>query len=595
MAQNSGLNKSDSIYRKIDEFSDNKKFFKVIYKLIFKFEASNANSKNKRRKEINPQQIYFEKYNCKIIRNINIETLDPFGFSAEDEKEQPNNKAERIGNFLHIKTKNWTIRNLLLFNKNDELDSLKIRESERLIRSQRYNRSVVIKPIPIKNCKDSVDLSVRVLDTWSSTATGAYTSTKANLDIGEKNFFGLGHELDFNYLKDLNNSSINNHGYEAKYSIPNFKNTFINTSVSSKNDLNNNNYKTLKIERPFFSILTHWAGGVYYDYRAYSQLISNENEIVSLENLKLDTYSFWCGHAFNVFGNEAEFGRTSHLIITTGFTNTNYLKKPGIDYDPVNYYNSSRTFLTTIGISSQKYYQDKYLFRFGTIEDIPYGKLFSITSGIENKIYPRTYFGGRISYGDYFHFGYLQLNIEAGTFVNKGRSEQSTYKFETNYFTKLINIGSWKFRQFIKPVLVLGTNRLNSSLDRLNLIDVNGIPGFNSAPLSGTKKFLTTFQTQFYNQKNWLGFNFSPFINYTFGFLDKGDYKFFSNKMYSQIGVGVLINNNYLVFSSFQLSFSYYPTLPIDDSNIIKTNTFQNSNIEFRDFQIGQPYVVPYQ
>ena len=91
------------------------------------------------------------------------------------------------------------------------------------------------------------------------------------------------------------------------------------------------------------------------------------------------------------------------------------------------------------------------------------------------------------------------------------------------------------------------------------------------------------------------GFNFSPFINFTLGFLDDSNYKFFNNKLYSQIGVGVLINNDYLVFKSFQLSFSYYPSLPIDGSNIIKSNAFQNSDIEFRDFQMGQPYVVPYQ
>jgi hypothetical protein len=65
--------------------------------------------------------------------------------------------------------------------------------------------------------------------------------------------------------------------------------------------------------------------------------------------------------------------------------------------------------------------------------------------------------------------------------------------------------------------------------------------------------------------------------------------------MYSQIGIGVLVNNNYLVFNSFQFSFSYYPSLPIDGSNIIKTNAFQNSSIDFHDFQIGQPSVVPYQ
>ena len=107
----------------------------------------------------------------------------------------------------------------------------------------------------------------------------------------------------------------------------------------------------------------------------------------------------------------------------------------------------------------------------------------------------RAYFGGRFSYGDYLDFGYISANIEYGSFFNNGKTEQTTIKIETNYFTNLFSIGSWKFRQFVRPVLVLGNNRLNTPKDRLNLIDVNGIPGFNSSPLVGTRKFLTTFQT----------------------------------------------------------------------------------------------------
>lgn len=596
MAQMLVSSKSDSVYKKIDQFSQDKKFFKFIHKIMFRNSNFTSLNKNKKLKTSIPLQIQFEKYNCKIIRNITIETLDPFGFSVENDKQVPKYKTERFGNSLHIKTKNWTIRNLLLFKQNQELDSLIIRESERLIRGQRFIRSVVIKPIPIANCADSVDVSVRVLDTWSGIPTGAFSSAKANLDLTEHNFFGLGHELELNYIKSFNNSTTNNSGYDAKYIIPNFKNTFINALVSSKIDLNNNTYKTVKINRPFYSTLTHWAGGMNYDYSVYTRTMTDANAIVAPQNLKIKTYSLWGAHAFNVFGNQTEFSRTTHLVFAAGFTNSAFLEKPSITFDPIQYNNSTKSVLATIGIYSQKFYQDKYLFRFGIIEDIPYGKVFSVTGGVENKNrVNRAYFGGRFSYGDYFDFGYLQGNIEIGSFFNGKKTEQSIYKFEANYFTNLFPIGSWKFRQFIKPVLVLGTNRLNTTQDRLNLIDVNGIPGFNSAPLIGTKKFLTTFQTQSYNQNNWCGFNFSPFMNFTFGFLDQGDYKFFSNKMYSQIGVGVLINNNYLVFSSFQISFSYYPSLPIDGSNIIKTNAFQNSNIEYHDFQIGQPSVVPYQ
>jgi hypothetical protein len=588
--------KSDTVYKKIDDYAEDKKFFKFIHKLMFRKTETVTISKKTKKKGITPLQKSFDKYSCKIIRTISIETLDPFGYSVEDEKAQPKNHIERIGNFMHLKSKNWTIRNLLLFKKNEELDSMVIKESERLIRSQRYVRSVIIKPIPIDNCKDSIDIYIRVLDTWSSIPTGAFSNSKANLDLMERNFFGLGHEFDLNYIKSFNNSTYNTYGYDTKYTIPNFKNTFIRTSVSSKNDLNNNTYKTARIDRSFYSTLTHWAGGMYYDYKYYTQALLDNTGISAIQSSKVKTYEFWGAHAFTIFGNKSEFARGTHLVVSTGFTNSTYLIKPDITYDPLRHFNSFKTVLATIGISSQRFYQDKYLFRFGTIEDIPYGKVFSITGGAENKNNTtRAYFGGRFSYGDYFDFGYLQGTIECGSFFNNNKTEQTTIKIEANYFTNLFPIGSWKFRQFIKPVLVIGANRLNTPKDRLTLIDVNGIPGFNSSPLVGTKKFLTTFQTQSYNQKSWYGFNFSPFMNFTVGFLDDGNYKFLNNKMYSQIGIGVLVNNNYLVFNSFQLSFSYYPSLPIDGSNIIKTNAFQNSNIEFHDFQIGQPYVVPYQ
>lgn len=595
-AQKTTPTKSDSIYKKIDAYAEDRKFFKFVHKLMFRSRESFLAAKKPKQKNMATVQKSFDKYSCRIIRKITIETLDPFGFSAENDKETPDKKIERLGNFLHIKTKNWTIRNLLLFKKYDALDSVVVKESERLIRSQRYVRSVIIKPVPIENCTDSIDVSVRVLDTWSSIPTGAFSSSKANLDLTERNIFGLGHEFNFNYLKSFTDNTYNSYGYDSKYTLPNFKNTFIKTSVTSKNDLNNNTYKSARIDRSFYSTLTHWAGGFYYNYAAYSENLTDVNAVTAKQDVKTKSYEFWGAHAFPIFGNRTEFARGTNLVFATGFTNTTYLERPELNFDPVRFYSSSKMLLGTIGISSQRFYQEKYLFRFGVVEDVPYGKVFSLTGGFQSKNKTsRAYFGGRFSYGNYFDFGYLQGNIECGSFFNGNKTEQTTLKIEANYFTNLFPIGSWKFRQFVKPVLVIGANRLNTPKDRLNLIDVNGIPGFNSSPLVGTKKFLTTFQTQSYNQKNWYGFNFSPFMNFTLGFLDEGNHVFFGNKMYSQIGVGVLVNNSYLVFSSFQLSFSYYPSLPIDGSNIIKTNAFQNSNIDFHDFQIGQPYVVPYQ
>jgi hypothetical protein len=180
VAQNGVPSKSDSVYTKIEQVSQKKKFYKFLHDAFFRSVQTEELSNTKRQKSASINPIPYRLYNCKIIRNITIESLDPFGFSAENKNSKPENQLERIGNSLHIKTKHWTIRNLLLFKKNEQLDSLLLKESERLIRSQRYVRSVIIKPIPIANCSDSIDVSVRVLDTWSAAITGAYADNKTN-------------------------------------------------------------------------------------------------------------------------------------------------------------------------------------------------------------------------------------------------------------------------------------------------------------------------------------------------------------------------------------------------------------------------------
>lgn len=596
-AQEPTPNKSDAkIYKKIDVFSKDRKFFKFMHKLIFRSVETVPTPISKVKKKvrgISATQKKLDLYQCRIIRNIKIETLDPFGYSIDDDNYTPNNFFEKAGNAIHAKTKNWTIRNLLLFNKNQELDSLLVKESERIIRNQRFSRNVIIKPVAIENCKDSVDVYIRVLDTWSLIPTGAYTNSKANLDITERNFLGLGHQFEIDTKKRFTDNA---NGYMAKYSINNFKNSFVNTSFSSATDFDNNTTKSISIDRPFYSIFARWAGGINYTYNNHFESLLSKDSITAINRFKTKTYNLWIGHSFKIFSGQSEFARTTNLIVSTGFSNSTYLEKPNADYDLISNYASQKIFLNTIGISSQNYYQDKYLFRFGTIEDIPYGKVFSITGGLQNREgFKRAYFGSRFSYGEYFKVGYFQWNFECGSFFNNGNTEQSTLKFEINYFTNLFSIGRWKFRQFLRPLIVLGNNRYDTNKDRLTLVDINGIPGFNSTPLSGTEKFLMTFQTQSYNPRNLYGFNLSPFINCTLGFLGDGGKKVFNNKMYSQIGIGVLISNNYLIFNSFQFSFSYYPSLPNDGTNILKTNSFQNSDIQYRDFQIAQPYIVPYQ
>ena len=184
--------------------------------------------------------------------------------------------------------------------------------------------------------------------------------------------------------------------------------------------------------------------------------------------------------------------------------------------------------------------------------------------------------------------------MQWGSFYNNGTTEETTFRIETNYFTNLLSVGNWKIRQFIKPTLVFGNHRAPIIKDRVMLSDQNAIKGFNNPLINGSRKMTLTFQTQTYAPGNWHGFHFSPFYNMTFGLLGNEGEKLFDNRLYSKFSVGMLINNDYLVFNSFQISFSYYPSIPYDGTNIFKTNSFKNDDLSLPDFQIGEPVIVPF-
>ncbi|MGK4568649.1 hypothetical protein [Flavobacterium sp. 3HN19-14] len=218
------------------------------------------------------------------------------------------------------------------------------------------------------------------------------------------------------------------------------------------------------------------------------------------------------------------------------------------------------------------------------------GRVFGITSGYQIKDgRGRLYAGARASFGNYFKIGYLSTNFEYGTFFRDSKAEQTAFNFQAIFFTNLMEFGNWKVRQFVKPQLILGSNRLASNGDYLTLNEssgfsgVNGagtltynsagIPGFNSA-VFGTKKFVLNLQTQFYSPWNVIGFRINPYFNYTMAALGNEKVGILSSKVYSKIGIGFIISNDYLVFSSFQLSMAYYPTIPGEGDSLFQNEYF---------------------
>lgn len=580
--------KKDSIekYHKIKKLSEKSKFTNFLRKIIFK------PAKIKKKNKTLVEKEHLPNVDGKIIRNIRIITLDPFGQSDTDSTMIPKNWGERTGNKLHLKTKRFAIQNLLLFRKNSAYDIYKIKETERIIRSQKFVSKVNISEELVSPTNDSIDITVRVLDTWSLIPKFSISSSRIGIGFNDRNFVGTGQQLEYKFS---NRFEDGHNGHNALYTIPNIKNTFVTTKFKYLNDLDDNYIKGIAFERPFYSPLAKWAGGIIMEQQYRRDTLQDATLKYEYQPFKYNSHDFWAGKAFNITGvNPKKKERTTNLIVSGRFLNIDYTEKPNVEFDTISFFSDEKQVLMGFGINTREFVKDNYIFRNGFTEDVPIGRIYGITLGYQykNKIW-RPYVGAQASFGDYYKWGFLSTNFEIGTFFNQSKTYQTSISLKANYFTSLLTLGDWKLRQFIKPEMVIGINRASSVGDQLTINENYGLAGFNAA-YYGKSKMVLTLQTQTYAPKEVLGFRLNPYFNYSIAVLGNSSSGLLQNKYFSKIGVGVLISNDYLVFSAFQLSISYYPTIPFQGESIFKTNTFETQDIGLQSFELGKPKIVEY-
>jgi len=579
---------STVLYKKIEKYSKRSKFSKLVYGALFKPIPRKSSGIKKQKRIILKSYMAFE---GKTIRHINIETLDPFGYTISDTAVTSQNFIYKTGNNLHIKSQPIAIRNLLLISQNQVFDSLLVRESERLVRTREYIQDVSFDVKATAINSDSVDIYIRALDIWSIIPGGSASTSAITINLADKNFLGLGHEFQNVYTRNYNEQT---NYLNTNYTIPNIRNTYIRTNVHF-DILGHKNYnRGLSFDRPFFSPFAKWAAGAYFIQQFRLDSIRSNNLLFIPQRFKFNVQDFWGGNAIRILKGNSEYSRTTNFISALRFLRIRYLERPTELIDPLHMFSDEDFYMASFGISARRYVQENYVYKFGVTEDVPVGKVFSVTGGyqVRNSI-GRLYLGARASYGDYYSWGYLASSIEYGTFFRGSNAEQGVLSMGLIYFTGLRELGKWKFRHFIKPQILIGLNRF--SYDSLTINQGYGLDGFNSLGLSGTRRILFTVQTQSYAPWNFYGFRFGPFLTYSFGMLGDATSGFKNSKLYSQIGVGVLIKNENLVLNAFQISITFYPVIPGYGRNIFKTNSYQTSDFGFRDFEIGKPGTVTYQ
>ena len=186
----------------------------------------------------------------KTIKHIYINSIDVSGPPLEDGKDWQPDIFGDIGNALHIKTKTWVIKNILLFKPGQALDQQSIDDSERLLRQSGYFYDARIYVEQIAG-SGNVNVHVNTKDKWTLNPQISYSPKDKNgyLGLRDKNFLGIGNVVGVTITHD--EDTYIGWGGQFDYTINNIKGSFVNASLNLASN-NKSNLFRISFRQIFF-------------------------------------------------------------------------------------------------------------------------------------------------------------------------------------------------------------------------------------------------------------------------------------------------------------------------------------------------------
>ncbi|MEI6173997.1 MAG: hypothetical protein WCR01_09605 [Bacteroidota bacterium] len=569
----------DTMYKKFSR----KKITKILYYLAFvEPKQSDLPDTLQVLKSVTP----FEEFRGKIIRNISIKVLPPFGSNVYDTSRLAVTGIGKALNSVHMNTRKYVIRRNLLFKPGDSLNPSLFADNERLLRNLTAidnARIIVSKTSPQS---DSVDLVIVAKDVWSiGVDVPLVTPQQVRVRLFDANFLGLGDQLTNSMSLDLYRASF--YLFEGvAYTYTNIGSSLINATVSYMANPAGDRSFLLRFDRAFLTNQTKWAGGAFAAYEKAVTETSNEATVVSFFNDE----SLWVGRAF-LLKRQKE---TSRAIVSVGINRRDYGSRPVVTIDSNRSYYNRLQFLSSFSLSRNNYYLTDYILDFGKTENLPYGHLFQITVGTEQSdFYTRLYSGVHISLGNFFQkIGYIAGYMKFGGYFNHSSFEDAVIKFNLHYFTPLMKTRDkrFKFRLFYSADYRYAFNMRSNNSDYYDAnmdfeIDKVGNEDYFKGVNIITGKLGSVCFTPWY----FYGFRFAMMMELQSGLVaQKGEY-IFNEPLFSSIGLSFIIKNDNLVFPAFIISAYFYPSTA---ENFRQVQFMLNSNLNanYYDFNVNAPH-----
>ncbi len=574
-------------YKKIKKAANKYKLTRLLYEATFRDPEPQEYPEqpaSKEEKQVNP----YIKVQHAVIRNIKVTVYDPFGFSVNDTTPKKINLSQKAGNSLHITTRKFLIINRLLFKQNDTVQPLKISESERLLREAEFVNDARIYTVPTRS-KDSVDLHVIVHDKWPLSAGGELTDQNANGQFRNRNLFGSGNQFyqEGKIVRDLT------YLFRGNYTISNIDNTYMSSTLGYETSQDGTNV-FVSLNKPFYSFLAKWAGGIHvgHNWRKYSYN-DTIHEITRQSPLNFLNYDVWVGRQIKLGERKTLFNQSTNLILGSRFYRGIFLNRPNHVIDTAKSFVNESAFIGNVGFAVQQYYKDKFIYRFGANEDVPEGFMVQFIFGGKKREFDkvRAYNGVEVARAKHFDWGYLSGTFSYGIFYNTKVPNDITTNYKLLYFSELFRRGRWFFRQFLTFNLVHGENKFERQRITLRSDEMYG---FQVGLLDGNTKMIVNSETVAYLPYKFIGFKFAPVVAVGLGMLGDKVNPLLTSRLFQGYSLGLMIRNENLLVSTFQLSVGVYPFLPDGKELSVVYNPVATFSLRVRGFNIDRPDFIAY-
>jgi len=542
--------------------------------------------------ELERNDIRFQKYRGKIIRDIRIDRLN-FGTPISDTSKRTSNSLVKLSNKLHRKTYERIIENNLFFRKNDTIQPFLLGDNERYLRDLTYIRDAKISVTELPEDPDSVDIIVLTKDVFSiGPEATSLTPTNTQLKLTEENLGGTGNSISVKGLFDK--SRAKKFGYGVDYIWRNISGSFLDAYFGygnfNKAIIGTKEEKSyyVKLIRPLANSYMRWTYALEASRHQTANMYSSDSLYVSDNRYTYNNFDVWAGLNVDAsFLDKYVRGQRLRGLIGLRLLSQKFDVLPlrlRDTYD--SRYADNTGFLATISILARDFYKTQYIYGFGRNEDIPEGINMGFTAGFTRKQNKsRPYVG--IKFERYYftaHKHYVDITARVEGSLDKKHFEDITALGNVDYFNRLKNLGRWKQRFFLSAGI---TWQINSVLNQpLFLESKYGLPEFRNGEMPGYIRATLKGESVFFTPVSVAVFRFAPFVFYNTSLFTPQHSRFTDSKLYTSVGGGLRTRNESLIFGTVELRGYYFPKRNFNNERIkiqINTNLRFKYNAQFAE------------